>query len=198
MAEFKTKEETMQLRYMLENPAFTQRQMARDIDIIHGARISNFVRWLESYKYVKKTIDAKGKMIYEVPSRQALLTFYSRYRDMQDNKIGTYTIGADPKSTMKHLSENGAIMCLTSALGYYDNYSRDPELHAYVENPTLVDEVESSEGDIKVHLYWYKHPDDSKIEDGIRITSATRTIMDLYCNNMAYLAERLIPRLWHK
>ncbi|MBI1662399.1 MAG: hypothetical protein IS860_02680 [Nitrosopumilus sp.] len=198
MTEFKTKEETMQLRYMLENPAFTQRQMARDINVNHGARISNFVRWLESYKYVKKTIDEKGKAIYEVPSRQALLTFYGRYRDMQDDKIGTYTIGPDPKFTMKHLSENGAIMCLTSALGFYDNYSRDPELHAYVEDPSLIDEVESSEGEIKVHMYWYKHPDDSRTEDSIHITSPTRTIMDLYCNNMSYLAERLIPRLWHK
>ncbi len=196
MTKFKTKEETMQLRYMLENPAFTQRQMARDIDINHGARISSFVRWLESFKYVRKTIDPKGKVIYEVPSRQALLTFYNRFRSMQDDKIGTYTIGPDPDFTMKHLSENGAIMCLTSALGFYDNYSRDPELHAYIKNTALLEEIQSSEGKVKVHLYWYKHPDDSRVEDGIHITSPTRTIMDLYCNNMAYLAERLIARRW--
>ena len=58
--------------------------------------------------------------------------------------------------------------------------------------------VSLSEGKVKVHLYWYKHPDDSRIEEGIRITSPTRTIMDLYCNNMAYLAERLIARRWHQ
>lgn len=198
MAEFKTKEENMQLRYMLENPAFTQRQMSRDIGIKHGARISNFVRWLEGYKFVKKTVDAKGKIIYQIPSRQALLTFYNRFRDMENEKIDVYTIGPDPKFTMKYLSKNGAIMCLTSALGFYDNYSRDPELYAYVENPKLVEEIKSSEGEVKVHLYWYKYPDDSRIEDGIRITSPIRTIMDLYCNNMAYLAERLIPRIWSR
>ena len=198
MTEFKTKEENMQLRYMLENTAFTQRQMSRDIGIKHGARISNFVRWLESYKFIKKTIDAKGKIIYQIPSRQALLTFYNRFRDMQEEKIGVYTIGPDPKFTMKYLSENGAIMCLTSALEFYDDYSRDPELHAYIENPKLLEEIQSSEGEVKVHLYWYKYPDDSRVEEGIRVTSPTRTIMDLYCNNMAYLAERLIPRIWNK
>ncbi len=197
MTEFKTKEENMQLRYMLENPAFTQRQMSRDTGIKHGARISNFVRWLENYKFVKKTIDPKGKAIYQIPSRQALLTFYNRFRDMQDEKIGTFTIGPNPDFTMKHLSKNGAIMCLTSALRFYDDYSRDPELHAYVENPTLLEEVKASEGEVKVHLYWYKYPDDSRVENDIRITSPIRTIMDLYCNNMAYLGERLIPRIWH-
>ena len=197
MVKFKTKEENMQLRYMLENPAFTQRQMSRDIGINHGARISNFVRWLESFKFVKKTIDEKGKPIYQVPSRQALLAFYNRFRDMQNEKIGTYTIGPDPDFTMKYLSKNGGIMCLTSALKFYDDYARDPELHAYVENPSLLEEVQSSEGKIKVHLYWYKYPDDSRMEDEVKITSPTRTIMDLYCSNMAYLAERLISRKWY-
>lgn len=186
----------MQFRYMLENTRFTQRQMSRDVKIKHGARISNFVRWLEDFKMVKKTIDQKGKSIYEVPSRNALLNFYSRYRDMKNEEIGIYRIGPDPEFTMNYLSKNGAIMCLTSALRFYDDYARDPELHAYVEKPELIDDIKSSEGNIIVHLYWYKYPDDSRIENKIHVTSPTRTIMDLYCNNMAYLAERLIARLW--
>jgi len=197
MAKFRTKEENMQLRYMLENPVFTQRQMARGIGVSHGARISDFVRWLEGFKFVRKTIDERGRPAYQVPSRQALLAFYNRFRDMQGEKIGTYSIGPDPDFTTSHLSKNGGIMCLTSALRFYDDYSRDPELHAYVENPALLEEVQSAEGKVKVHLYWYKFPDDSRVDEGIRITSPNRTIMDLYCNNMAYLAERMIARTWH-
>lgn len=197
MAKFRTKEENMQLRYMLENPAFTQRQMARGIGVNHGARISNFVRWLEGLKFVRKTIGENGRPVYQVPSRQALLAFYNRFRDMQREKIGTYSIGPDPDFTAGHLSKNGGIMCLTSALRFYDDYSRDPELHAYVESPALLEEAQSSEGRVRVHLYWYKFPDDSRAEGGVRMTSPNRTIMDLYCNNMAYLAERMIARTWH-
>ncbi|GEM_PF-3236135 len=188
------------LRYMLDNPRFTQRQMARDLDIDHGRRISDFVRWLEDFRYVIKTLDPKtGLPLYEIPSRAALLNFYSRFRNIQTEKAGpTYEIGSEPKSAMKYLNDNGAIMCLTSALGFYDDYGRDPELHAYVANASLIDEIKTLEkGKVRVNLYWYKYPDDSKIEKGIRVTSQTRTIMDLYCNNMAYLAERLMPRIWH-
>jgi len=99
--------------------------------------------------------------------------------------VTTYSIGPDPDFTASHLSRNGGIMCLTSALRFYDDYSRDPELHAYVESPALLEEVQSAEGRVKVHLYWYKFPDDSRVDEGIRITSPNRTIMDLYCSQHA-------------
>lgn len=196
---FKTQESHKMLYYMLEHPRFGQRPMARDLGLHHNEKISGFVRWLEDMKFVRKTMETeKGKPRYEVPSRTALLSFYSRFRDMNKEKIGTYSIGRDYDSVRKYLSDNGAIMCLTTALQLYDDYFRDQEIHVYVENPKLLETVpEQQGGKVKIHLYEYYYPDITKTIDGIRATSPTRTIMDLYCGNKAYAAEQLIPKVWN-
>lgn len=196
---FKTQESHKMLHYMLENPRFGQRPMARDLGMHHNEKISSFVRWLEGLKFVRKTMETeRNKPRYEVPSRAALLGFYSRFRDMAEERIGTYTIGRDYGSVRKYLSDNGAIMCITTALQSYDDYFRDPEIHAYIENPKLLEIIpKQQEGKVKVHLYEYYYPDITQTVRGIRVTSATRTIMDLYCSNRAYAAEQLIAKVWH-
>ena len=83
MAKFDTDADQKQLRYMLEYRFFTQRGMAREIGIPHGAKISNFVCWLEKFKFIRKTL-RQGKIVYEVPSRVELLNFYRRFRNMND------------------------------------------------------------------------------------------------------------------
>lgn len=189
----------MMLYYMLEHPIFHQRQMADDLGWKFGEKVNSFVRWLEEVKFVRKIFDPKtGKSAYEVPSRVALLNFYSSFRDMSREKIGTYKIGRDYKAVKQYLSDNGAIMCLGTALTFYDDYFRDPQIHAYAENRKLLDIIpRQQEGNIQVNLYAYDFVDITTKEQGIRITSPTRTIMDLYCNNMAYAAERLIPKMWN-
>ena len=196
---FNKEESHKMLYYILEHPRFSQRPMTKELGWKHGERVSSFVSWLENLKYIKKTLETgKGKPRYEVPSRTALLNFYSRNRNMNDEKIGTYDIGRDYKSVRKYLSDNGAIMCLTTALQLYGDFFRDPSIHVYVENLKLLDIIpQQSKGDVKVHLYEYKYTDITRKKYGIRITSPTRTIMDLYCNNMAYAAEQLISEVWN-
>lgn len=184
---------------MLENPMFTQRKMADDLGWKFGEKVNSFVKWLEEFKFVRKTFDPNtGKPIYEVPSRAALLGFYSRFRDMSKEKLGpTYKIGRNYKSVKQYLSDNGGIMCLTTALQSYDDYFRDPTIHAYAENRKLLEIIpRQQEGDIQVNLYAYDFLDITRKEKDIRITSPTRTIMDLYCNNMAHAAEQLMPKVW--
>lgn len=174
--------------------------MADEFGWQHNEKVNSFVRWLEDLKYIKKTFETgRGKPRYEVPSRTALLNFYSRHRSMSEEKIGTYDIGHDYKSVRKYLSDNGGIMCLTTALQFYDDYFRDPAIHVYVKNRKKLLGIipNQSRGDVKVHLYDYKYADVTKKINDIRITSPTRTIMDLYCNNMAYAAEQLIPKMWN-
>lgn len=184
---------------MLEHPMFTQRQMADDLGWTFGEKVNSFVRWLEGFKFVRKMFDPNtGKPIYEVPSRAALLGFYSRFRDMSKEKLLTHKVGRNYESIRKYLSDNGAIMCLTTALPFYDDYFRDTIVHAYAENRKLLEIIpKQEEGDIQVNLYAYDFLDITRKEKGIRITSPTRTIMDLYCNNMAYAAEQLIPKVWN-
>ncbi len=196
---FDTEDSHKMLYYILEHPRFSQSKMADDLGWDQGEKTNTFVGWLEDLKYIKKTFETgRGKPRYEVPSRAALLNFYSRHRSMNDEKIETYDIGHDYESVRKYLSDNGAIICLTTALLFYDDYFRDPSIHVYVENPKLLDIIpKQSKGDVKVHLYEYRYADITRKINETRITSPTRTIMDFYCNNMAYVAEQLIPKAWN-
>lgn len=196
---FDTEDSHKMLYYILGNPRFSQRPMARDLGWGHGEKISSFITWLEDLKYVRRTFETRrDKPKYEVPSRAALLNFYSRHRNMNDEKIGVYNIGIDYETIRKFLSDNGAIMCLTTALQFYDDNFRDPSIHVYVENKNLFDIIpKQSKGNVKVHLYEYYYADITRKIAGIRVTSPIRTIMDLFCNNMAHAAEQLMLKAWH-
>ena len=173
--------------------------MARDLGMYHGEKIHSFVNWLEELRFVKKTYQTKmGKPKYEISSRVELVNFFSRFRDMQKLKLETYVIGTNKEEIMQLLNENGGIMCLTTALQLHgEEFFRDPEIHVYVEDRKLFDVLsEQVEGRVKVSIYEFDLPDMIKEKNGIKITSPTRTIMDLFCNNMAYAAEHFIPKVW--
>lgn len=196
---FDTEDSHKMLYYILETPRFSQRPMARDLGWGHGEKVSSFISWLEDLKYVRRTFETRrDKPKYEVPSRAALLNFYSRHRNMADEKIESYSIGNDYNRVRKFLNDNGAIMCLTTALSFYDDNFRDPAIHVYAENKKLLDVIpKQSKGSIRVHLYDYHYADIIQKKDGFRITSPTRTIMDLFCNNLAHAAEQLMSEAWH-
>lgn len=173
--------------------------MARDLGIKHGGKIQLFVKRLEELNLVVRTREiAKGKPTYEVPSRDALLSFFSRFRNMKNEQIEkTYQLGTDWKETVHFLSDNGGIVCLTTALQFYDKYFRDSAIHVYVKDPKLLGKVHSQiEGKIKVTLYNFDLPDVPEIRENVNVTSPTRTIIDLYCSNMSYAAEEFIRKVW--
>ena len=188
-----------QMYYMLEHPRFSQRTMSKDLGIKFGEKVNSFVRWLDDLKFVRKTNETrKGKPRYEVPSRMDLVRFYSRHRDMKSLILGRYEVNLDKKMTMKLLSENGGIMCLTTSLEMYgDEYFRDPLIHAYVDDRKILDALDSSTtGRTKIILYNFDLPDEIKEKDAIRYTSPNRTIIDLFCNNLSYAADDFIPKVW--
>ena len=96
---FDSEDSHKMLYYILEHPRFGQSKMADDLGWKQGEKTASFIGWLEELKYVKKTFETgKSKPTYEVPSRAALLSFYSRFRNMNDEKIDTYNIGRDYES----------------------------------------------------------------------------------------------------
>ena len=200
MKGFKSEWSFKQLFYMLEHLEFSQREMARDIGKKHGSVISGFVNWLDELGFIQKTYEKAVKAPkYEVPSPIALVEFFSRTRKMKDLKIDSFEIGTSRDEVKKILSEKGAIMCLTTALEYSDNYFRDPAIHAYAKNRNIIQELATEQigGKLKVILYEYDFPDKPKEQDdGVKITSDIRTIMDMFCNDMAYAAEPLIKKVW--
>ena len=130
---FKSANAYEQLFYILANPQFTQRQMARDIDVPHGSKITSFIGWLEELGYVSRSYDIVTKTkAYSVKSPLSLIDFFSRYRKMEDLKLDSFELGTDRPEVMKYLKSKGAIFCLTTSLGYYDEYFRDPLLHVYL------------------------------------------------------------------
>lgn len=198
MSKFFSTARYLQLYYILGHPKFSQRQMARDLKMNHGGKISLFVNRLEELKLVVRTYEtSKGRPTYELTSRDALLGFFSRFRDMKNEQIKTYQLGMDRDETIRFLSDNGGIMCLTTALDSYDKYFRDESIHVYVNDPKLLGKVHSQlEGKFKVTFYNFDLPDVPEIREGIRVTSPTRTIIDLYCNNMSYAAEQFMRKAW--
>lgn len=189
-----------QLYYMLENPQFSQRQMARDLGMYHGEKISSFVNWLEDLRFVKKTYQTKsGRPKYEITSRVELVTFYGRFRNMEKLKLETYVIGTNKEEMIQFLNNNGGILCMTTALELYgEEFFRDPEIHVYAEDREKLFNAlsEQVEGRVKVSVYQFDLPDKIKEKKGIKVTSATRTIMDLFCSNMAYATEQFIRKVW--
>lgn len=199
MKGFKTKDSFEALYYLLEHPKFNQRGMSEELGWHFGQKINSFVRWLEDLKFIRKTNETgKGKPRYEIPSRVDLVKFYSRFRSMKDLIVQTYEIAADRNVTIKLLGEKGGILCLTTALELYgEEYFRDPVIHAYVDDRHLLEEMQDQvEGHTKVILYDFDLPDEPLIKNNLPVTSPTRTIIDLFCGDVSYAAERFIPKVW--
>ena len=199
MKGFKTEDSYKAMYYILEYPKFSSRYLSDFYGWPFGGKVSDFVNWLVDLKLVRKTHETKkGKPRYEVASRAELVNFYSKYRDLNKKIIQSYTITLDRKSAIKLIAENGGILCLTTALELYgDEYFDDPTIHAYSYDPNLLPLLENQlEGDTKIILYEYDLPDEIKQKKNISVTSPNRTIVDLFCANLAYTAERFIPKVW--
>ncbi len=188
-----------QLYYMLEHGDFKQRQMARDLDIPHGLRVSGFVNWLISLKFVEKVRNRKhGLNVYRVVSPLSLIKFYSNFRKMEKYKI-TRDWGVDRNKVIKYLKDQGVVFCLTTALEHYTDYVRDPMINVYVKQD-FWNEMQKKEtsGTVRVNMYPFDSfcQDNSIEKDGLRITTKLRTLIDLYCDDKAYTVEPLIKQLW--
>ena len=188
-----------QLYYMLERGDFKQRPMARDLDIPHGARVSGFVNWLVSLKFVEKVKNRKhGLNVYRVTAPLSLIKFYSTFRSMEEHRI-TRDWGTDRDKIIEYFKDKGGIFCLTTALGHYTEYVRDPAVNVYVSKD-FWNKMQKKEmtGTVRVNMYpFMPFRKDNVIEkDGLKITTKLRTLIDLYCDDKAYAADTLVKQLW--
>lgn len=188
-----------QMYYMLEHGDFKQRPMARDLDIPHGARVSGFVNWLVSLKFVEKTKNRRYRLnVYRVVAPLALVKFYSNFRRMEAYRV-TRDMGTDRGKVIEYFKEKGSIFCLTTALEHYTEYVRDLAINVYVDDDfwNRMQNKEST-GTVRVNMYPFKpFRKDNVIEkDGLKITTKLRTLIDLYCDDKAYAAEPLVRQLW--
>jgi len=177
------------IRGVLKLKKFKQYQISKEENVTFSL-VNRVVNWLVSQKYV-----AKRTGHYELLSASAILGLFPLYRKMKPYE--TFYVALPAKQVLEIVKGNGAL-CLTSALSYYDDYYRDPAIHAYIKDEKVLKELKDLQKGY-THIEVYRedlNSDDFTTIKGQRVTSKIRTVIDLFCANKAYAAERLIRKVW--
>jgi len=180
------------VRYILEKKEFTQRGISEATGASLGG-VNYTVKWLIARRYV-----AREKNRYKLVAAGGLLSLFQLNRRMEDKRIASFNISADRKQVLKFMKEKGAVLCLTTALQEYDSYFRDPSVKVYGDEKLAAELKGMEHGYAQVEIYRNDLGDSKDIitKNGFRMTSETRTVIDLFCSNLAYAAEQLVRRNW--
>ncbi|MCL6088741.1 MAG: hypothetical protein M1530_01085 [Candidatus Marsarchaeota archaeon] len=187
------------VRAILLKKKFKQYQISKEEKIsLH--LVNKLVNWMISLGYVARRKGnlsekdtGKRRGYYELISPGAIFGLFPISRQIKPSE--TFNVEYSPDEVMKLLKGKSAL-CLTSALSYYDDYYRDPAIFAYIRDENLVDLLKDlPNGKTRVELFREDLNDGDFVEKkGAVITDKIRTIIDLYCANKAYAAERLIKK----
>ena len=197
---FTDKKTYLVVRAILREKKFKQYQISKE-EKVAFSQVNMIVNWMVSLGYVGKRKGelakagkvGKRKGYYELISPGALFGLFHIYRQLKPYKTFDVDL-SNPKAI--EILKGRAALCLTSALSFYDNYYRDSAIYAYVLDEKLLDDLkELPEGLTRIEIYKEDlNRDDFVRKKSILMTNKTRTIIDLYCANRAYAAERLIKR----
>ena len=183
-----TSKETYKVaRAILQEKKFKQYQISKKEKVTFSL-VNRIVNWLVSLGYV-----GKRKGYYELISPGAVFSLFPLNRQLKS--CDTFSVANPPKEVMQMLKGKTAF-CLTSALGYYSDYYRDPAFYAYITDESVVDLLRDlPHGRTRIELFREDLNDGDFVkEKGVMITNKTRTIIDLYCANKSYTAERLVQK----
>lgn len=177
------------IRAILQLKKFKQYQLSKKENVTFSL-VNRVVNWLVSQRYV-----AKRTGNYELVSPSAILGLFPLYRKMKPYQ--TFDVALPAKQVLEILKDGG-VLCLTSALSYYDDYYRDPAVHVYLKDEKILNELKGLQrGYTHIEVYQEDlNSDDFTTVRGQRVTTKIRTIIDLFCANKAYAAERLIKKEW--
>jgi len=184
-----SKETYKVIRAILEMKKFTQTEISKKEKLTFSL-VNKVINYCVSRGYV-----TRRKGYYEVTAPSAIFNLFPVYRTMKASEA----INVDmPKAKVLERIKGKGILCLVSALSYYDDYYRDPTIHIYLEDEKIIRELKQLPKGY-THIEIYKedlNSDDFVKKKGQIITSKIRTIIDLFCSNKAYAAERLIKKEW--
>ncbi|HLD59989.1 MAG TPA: hypothetical protein VI912_03280 [Candidatus Bilamarchaeaceae archaeon] len=177
------------IKAILTMKKFTQYEISKKEEITFSL-VNKVVNWLVSLGYV-----AKRTGYYELVAPVAILSLFPIYRKIKPYAI--FDVNVSVRDILAMLKGKGRL-CLTSALAYYDDYFRDPAIHIYLNDQKIIEELKSLPKGY-THIQIYKEDlsnMDFQKKNGQNITDKTRTILDLFCANKGYTAERLIKKEW--
>ena len=177
------------VRAMLELKEFTQYAISKQEKVTFSL-VNKVVNW-----FVSRGFAAKRKGKYALVSPAAVFGLFPLYRRMAPSM--TFDVNLSRNRVLDLLRGKSAL-CLSSALSNYDGYYRDPAIYAYVTDKRVVEELKGfSRGFTHVELFEVDlSGSDFVLVNGRKISSATRTVIDLFCANKAYAAQRLVKREW--
>lgn len=180
------------VRVALEKGAFKQVELEEAAGVSFGL-VNRTVRWMASRKFV-----AREGGLYKVIAPAALSEAFSLFRQLDEIRLSSFEVDADGKTLLKVLNEHGAVLCLTSALAYYDDYFRDPVVSVYGNKALATSLKEMGGGRTKVEVFAddLKQQKDFVEREGVRLTGKVRTIIDLLCSQKSYAADQLIRKTW--
>lgn len=177
--------------YILNEQKFTQTEIHEATGVSVG-RVNQVISWLQESGHVEKTGTQYGLI-----SGVSLISLLANFRSM--NKIENFDLDAERDEILEFLKEIKATFCLTSALQHYDSYFRDPSICVYPPNKDVLEELKKfSKGNLRINIY---EPDllleeNTVTIDSTIVTSKMRTIIDLFCDDKGYAADRLIERVF--
>ncbi len=183
-----SKETYKVVRAILQEKEFKQYQISKKQQVTFSL-VNRIVNWMVSRGYVAKRINH-----YAIVSPTAILNLFPIYRQMKP--VETFDIALPEKEALQ-MMKGRAILCLTSALSFYDDYFRDTAIHAYIKDRSLVDEFKAlPKGFTHIELYEEDLNPDDFVKENQMLTNKTRTIIDLFCANKAYTAQRLMKKIF--
>lgn len=177
------------IKAILELKKFTQYQISKKEKVTFSL-VNSIVNWLVYHYYVTKRTG-----YYEVTAPATIFTLFTLHRKMKPDAIFDVNLS---RSTILKMIRSKGVLCLTSALSYYDDYYRDPAIYIYLDNTKTIEELKHMPKGY-THIEIYKEDlskDDFIKKKGQLITNKIRTIIDLFCGNKAYTVERLIKKEW--
>lgn len=185
-----TSKETYKIvRAILELKKFTQYALSKETGVTFSL-VNRVVNWFVSRGFV-----ARRTGHYELISPGAVFALFSLYRKIKP--VMMFDVNLSSKEVLALLKSKG-VLCLTSALSFYDDYYRDPAVYLYIKDEKLLEELKRLPKGY-THIEVFK--EDLNISDfekkrGQLVTNKIRTVIDLFCAGKAYAAERLVKKEW--
>lgn len=182
------------LRAMLTSTRpFRQKEIADRVNA-SAPQVSRVLHWLLDRGYAERQPDGRYRVRSAVTIVGSAIPFQ---RSMSSSLIASFRLRGNKEEIKEWLVNEGAILCLESALEEYSQYFRSERVCVYHRNPEkllkIVEELEG--GIIQVNVYY---PDISLTNDveKWRRTTKFRTVVDLACDGRIYTAKDLIKNLW--
>jgi len=179
---------------ILEKKQFTQYGLKKELKT--GMSIVNdTINILLEKEFIKKQDNQ-----YSLSDEKGLLELIAFLKPINKNILLKINTSLTKKDLISRLPKE-TIFCLDTALNQYTNYYESNRICIYATNKTLTKIKKSffSPGKTTELVIFQAKPELTKKEiissKEFNYTNATRTIIDLYCDNKAFLADKIIGKV---